>query len=126
MDGAEGGAFVQSQGVCFRPVRVSENATKEGALDSTIWAIAFLGGDLAYSKTQGSVRTPPMTANTQIEQTTLGPLCSDLIEAMDPRSDGPQLVQENRCLRAIIAELLIKNQHLRWELQRYPQTMAGS
>jgi hypothetical protein len=29
-------------------------------------------------------------------------------------------------LRAIIAELLIKNQHLRWELQKQQQMMAGA
>ncbi len=67
-----------------------------------------------------------MIANAQIQQTTYEPLCADLIETIDPRSDGQQLAQEIRCLRAIIAELLIKNQHLRWELQRYPQKVAGS
>jgi hypothetical protein len=67
-----------------------------------------------------------MIATRQIEQTTLGPKYADLIEPIDPRSDGQELVQEIRSLRAIIAELLIKNQHLRWELQRHPQTMAGS
>ena len=65
-----------------------------------------------------------MIANAQIEQTTYKPLCADLIESTDPRSDGQQLAQEIRCLRAIVAELLIKNQHLRWELQRYPQKVA--
>ena len=67
-----------------------------------------------------------MIANAQIQQTTFEPMCANLVDPMDPRSDGAQLVQENRCLRAIIAELLIKNQHLRWELQRHPQVMAGS
>ncbi len=67
-----------------------------------------------------------MIANAQIHQTTVEPRCADLIETIDPRSDGHELAQEIRCLRAIIAELLIKNQHLRWELQRQPQTMAGS
>ena len=66
-----------------------------------------------------------MIANAQIQQTTYEPLCTDLIETIDPRSDGQELAQENHCLRAIIAELLIKNQHLRWELQGRPQ-MAGS
>ncbi len=66
-----------------------------------------------------------MIANAQIQQTTYEPMCADLIEALDPRSDGHPLAQENSCLRAIIAELLIKNQHLRWELQGRPQ-MAGS
>ena len=65
-----------------------------------------------------------MIANAQIEQTTYKPLCADLIESIDPRPDGQQLAQEIRCLRAIVAELLIKNQHLRWELQRYPQKVA--
>jgi hypothetical protein len=67
-----------------------------------------------------------MMANAQIEQTTYKPLCADLIESIDPHSDGQQLAQEIRCLRAIVAELLMKNQHLRWELQKYPQRIAGS
>jgi hypothetical protein len=67
-----------------------------------------------------------MIATRQIEQTTFGPKHADLIEPIDLRSDGQELMQEIQSLRAIIAELLIKNQHLRWELQRHPQTMAGS
>ena len=67
-----------------------------------------------------------MIANAKIQQTTFEPLWADLIETIDPRSDGQELAQENRCLRVIIAELLIKNQNLRWQLQRLPQTMAGS
>jgi hypothetical protein len=35
-----------------------------------------------------------------------------------PPSDWQQLEQENRTLRAMITELLIKNQTLRWELSR--------
>jgi hypothetical protein len=66
-----------------------------------------------------------MIANAQIDQAPYEPLFADLIESFDPQSDGQLLAQENRCLRAIIAELLIKNQHLRWELQARPQ-MAGS
>jgi hypothetical protein len=31
--------------------------------------------------------------------------------------DGQQLAQENHALRAIVAELLIKNQNLRWALK---------
>jgi hypothetical protein len=38
------------------------------------------------------------------------------IEQMNPQLDWQQLAQENGSLRAIIAELLIKNQNLRWEL----------
>jgi hypothetical protein len=66
-----------------------------------------------------------MIANAQTQRTPCEPMCADLIETLDPQSDGQLLAQENRCLRAIIAELLIKNQHLRWELQARPQ-MAGS
>ncbi len=67
-----------------------------------------------------------MIATAQAQQTTFEPLWTNLIDTSDPGSDGPQLVQENSCLRAIIAELLIKNQHLRWELQREQQRMAGA
>jgi hypothetical protein len=37
-------------------------------------------------------------------------------EQVNPPSDWQQLAQENGTLRAIVAELLIKNQKLRWEL----------
>jgi hypothetical protein len=37
-------------------------------------------------------------------------------EQVNPPSDWQQLAQENGTLRAIVAELLIKNQNLRWEL----------
>ena len=37
-------------------------------------------------------------------------------EQMTPPLDWQQLAQENGTLRAIVAELLIKNQNLRWEL----------
>ncbi len=59
-----------------------------------------------------------MIANAQIQESNY--------EAIEQRSDGRQLAQEVCCLRAIIAELLIKNQHLRWELQRHPQRIVGS
>jgi hypothetical protein len=39
------------------------------------------------------------------------------IETQNEELDLQQLAQENGSLRAIIAELLIKNQNLRWELQ---------
>jgi hypothetical protein len=67
-----------------------------------------------------------MIANAQTQQPTYERICAGLIETTDPRSDGQELVQENRCLRTIIAELLMKNQHLRWELQRQQQMMAGA
>ena len=57
-----------------------------------------------------------MIANAQIQQTPYEAMFADLIETLDPQSDGQLLVQENRCLRAIIAELLIKNQNLRWTI----------
>jgi hypothetical protein len=38
------------------------------------------------------------------------------VEQMNPPADWQQLAQENGSLRVIIAELLIKNQKLRWEL----------
>ena len=40
----------------------------------------------------------------------------DTVEQFNPPSDWQQLVQEVGSLRAIITELLIKNQNLRWEL----------
>jgi hypothetical protein len=39
------------------------------------------------------------------------------IQTQSEEPDWQQLAQENGSLRAIIAELLIKNQNLRWELQ---------
>jgi hypothetical protein len=41
------------------------------------------------------------------------------IQTQNDEPDWQQLAQENGSLRAIIAELLIKNQNLRWELQRH-------
>jgi hypothetical protein len=68
-----------------------------------------------------------MIATAQTQETTFEPMYADLFDTIDQRSDGQQLVQENSCLRAIIAELLIKNQHLRWEVQRQQQQkMAGA
>jgi hypothetical protein len=39
------------------------------------------------------------------------------IQTQSEELDWQQLAQENGSLRAIITELLIKNQNLRWELQ---------
>lgn len=39
------------------------------------------------------------------------------IQVQNDEPNWQQLAQENGSLRAIIAELLIKNQNLRWELQ---------
>jgi hypothetical protein len=39
------------------------------------------------------------------------------IERIATPCDWQHLAQENRTLRAMITELLIKNQNLRWELQ---------
>ena len=53
--------------------------------------------------------------------------------ANNPSSDWQDLARENGSLRAIIAELLITNQKLRWELQGYrcgpahdPRPLIGS
>ena len=40
----------------------------------------------------------------------------DSVEQFNAPSDWQELAQENGSLRAIIAELLVKNQKLRWEL----------
>jgi hypothetical protein len=51
---------------------------------------------------------------------------SDSVGMYDP--EWQQLKQENGSLRAIIAELLIKNQNLRWELLGHsgePFTIQG-
>jgi hypothetical protein len=40
----------------------------------------------------------------------------DSMEQVSPPREWQQLAQENGSLRAIIVELLIKNQNLRWEL----------
>jgi hypothetical protein len=39
------------------------------------------------------------------------------VQTQNEEPDLQQLTQENVSLRAIIAELLLKNQNLRWELQ---------
>jgi hypothetical protein len=44
-------------------------------------------------------------------------LRSSYTQIQGEEPDLQQLAQENGFLRAIIAELLIKNQNLRWELQ---------
>jgi hypothetical protein len=41
------------------------------------------------------------------------------VEQSNPPLDWQQLARENSSLRVIIAELLIKNQKLRWELLRH-------
>lgn len=66
-----------------------------------------------------------MMTKAQFQKPAIDPVRADLFETIDSRSDRQQLAQEVRCLRMIIAELLIKNQHLRWELQRFPQKMAS-
>jgi hypothetical protein len=40
----------------------------------------------------------------------------DSVEQFNPPSDWQELAQEDGSLRTIIAELLIKNQKLRWQL----------
>jgi hypothetical protein len=41
------------------------------------------------------------------------------VDPIPTPSDWQQLAQENRTLRAMITELLIKNQNLRWELRAH-------
>jgi hypothetical protein len=52
-----------------------------------------------------------MIGNTQIQ--------NGAGEQINPSSDWQQLARENNSLRVIIAELLVKNQKLRWELLRH-------
>ena len=51
-----------------------------------------------------------MIGNTQIQPSSIEHSYDSL------NGDGEQLTQENHVLRAIVAELLIKNQNLRWAL----------
>jgi hypothetical protein len=47
----------------------------------------------------------------------IGERCSQVdIEPISALTDCRQLAQENRKLRAMVTDLLIKNQNLRWEL----------
>jgi hypothetical protein len=52
-----------------------------------------------------------MIGNTHIHPTGVEQIYDSLSE------DGQPLAQENQALRAIVAELLIKNQNLRWALR---------
>ena len=56
-------------------------------------------------------RRPAMIGNAHTQ--------NSAVEQINPTSDWQQLARENSSLRVIIAELLIKNQKLRWELLRY-------
>ena len=51
-----------------------------------------------------------MIGNTQIQPSSIEHSYDSL------NGDGEQLTQENHALRSIVAELLIKNQNLRWAL----------
>ncbi len=51
-----------------------------------------------------------MIGNTQFHPSSVEYIHDSLNE------DGEQLAQENHALRALVAELLIKNQNLRWAL----------
>ncbi len=53
-------------------------------------------------------------------------ICDEMQETLQNEPNREFLHQENACLRAIIVDLLIKNQKLRWAVQRYPQLIAGS
>lgn len=47
------------------------------------------------------------------------------VEPISPTPDWQQLAQENRTLRAMVSELLIKNQNLRWELLAHGRGAAA-
>jgi hypothetical protein len=53
-----------------------------------------------------------------VERSDEGLAVLDGVEKVGPPSNWQQLARENGGLRAIIAELLITNQKLRWELGR--------
>jgi hypothetical protein len=57
-----------------------------------------------------------MLTNAHIQTDGVEHFCEGRNETIDASYDRAQLVQENGCLRAIVTELLIKNQNLRWAL----------
>jgi len=57
-----------------------------------------------------------MTGNARIHSKNVEQTYDRLNDRINPPLDGQQLVQENCALRAIVAELLIKNQNRRWAL----------
>jgi hypothetical protein len=64
-----------------------------------------------------------MVGNTHIHPSSVEHSYDSLTE------DGQQLAQENHALRAIVAELLIKNQNLRWTIlgqETWSLTTPGS
>jgi hypothetical protein len=103
--------------------RVVKNAPKESPFHRTNWAYLVSGLDLlcrgaeffavsggnnqewAGLHSYRNARRPTMTGNPYIQRQS------------DEPQDWQQLARENGSLRAIIGELLIKNQKLRWELQ---------
>ena len=58
-----------------------------------------------------------MIGNAHIQLEDVGYFCRGQEETLDPASDWQQLTQEVGTLRVLIAELLVKNQNLRWALQ---------
>jgi hypothetical protein len=68
---------------------------------------------------------PSVASNAYIEPNAVERICHRPNEMANPLLDLQQLAQENGCLRVIIAELLLKNQNLRWALMgegRGPQS----
>lgn len=57
-----------------------------------------------------------MIGNAHIQPEDVEHLCRGQKETLDPALDWQQLAQEVGCLRRIVAELLVKNQNLRWAL----------
>jgi hypothetical protein len=71
-----------------------------------------------------------MILNAHIQPENMEHLCCGQKDTLDPPSNWQQLAQENGCLRVIVAELLIKNQNLRWALLGQesgllPATLSG-
>jgi hypothetical protein len=57
-----------------------------------------------------------MIGNGHIHSSSVEHTNDPLNKTIDPASNAQKLAQENRFLRAVVAELLIKNQNLRWAL----------
>ena len=93
------------------------------------WGNPWEKGSSARVKAVSSLPGVPLPAPMQVTPNTLAndspglyksepipPLPLENAEPIPAPTDCQQLAQENRTLRGMITELLIKNQNLRWEL----------
>jgi hypothetical protein len=109
--------------------RVLQDDPKECPPPRTIWAFAFPGLDLfcrsriVFTLSGGNKYDRALLHSRWSERRPT--LRNAYTQTQNEEPDWQQLAQENGSLRAIIAELLIKNQNLRWELQR-ARMLAGS